>query len=229
MSNIPVGYLMTVLFLAWCTYFVVAPAHWPRALRSFGTFFEVINEVPFLALFWLMSATYLAFSEGDLAHPVGKLAFGLALLVVGGLVVIIYWGLQSAATVSRALDEGLGEGWQTLIPAKIQKQLQKKFTAKALLGPFFNRRFDVQRTANIRTQSDPGDIESFIELANKTTRKMKQNLVWGAGYNFIAIPIAAGLLTPIGITLGPAFGAVLMSLSTVIVAINAMLLKLDPK
>jgi len=81
----------------------------------------------------------------------------------------------------------------------------------------------------ILTQSDPGDIESFIELANKTTRKMKQNLVWGAGYNFIAIPIAAGLLAPIGITLGPAFGAVLMSLSTVIVAINAMTLKLEPK
>ncbi len=81
----------------------------------------------------------------------------------------------------------------------------------------------------ILTQSDPGDIESFIELANKTTRKMKQNLVWGAGYNFIAIPIAAGLLAPIGITLSPAFGAVLMSLSTVIVAINAMTLKLEPK
>ncbi len=81
----------------------------------------------------------------------------------------------------------------------------------------------------ILTQSDPGDIESFIELANKTTRKMKQNLVWGAGYNFIAIPIAAGILAPIGIALSPAVGAVLMSLSTVIVAINAMTLKLDPK
>ncbi len=81
----------------------------------------------------------------------------------------------------------------------------------------------------ILTQSDPGDIESFIELANKTTRKMKQNLVWGAGYNFIAIPIAAGILAPLGITLSPAVGAVLMSLSTVIVAINAMTLKLEPK
>lgn len=81
----------------------------------------------------------------------------------------------------------------------------------------------------ILTQSDPGDIESFIELAQKTTRKMKENLIWGAGYNFIAIPIAAGILAPIGITLSPAFGAVLMSLSTVIVAINAMTLKLDPK
>ena len=81
----------------------------------------------------------------------------------------------------------------------------------------------------ILTQSDPGDIESFIELAQKTTRKMKENLVWGAGYNFIAIPIAAGILAPIGITLTPAVGAVLMSLSTVIVAINAMALKLEPK
>lgn len=110
MSNLPIGYLITVLFLTWCTYFVVAPTHWPRTWRSFGTYFEVINEVPFLAFFWLMSSTYLAFSEGDLAHPIGKIAFGLALLVIGGLVVIIYWGLQSAAAVRRALDDGLGEG-----------------------------------------------------------------------------------------------------------------------
>ena len=81
----------------------------------------------------------------------------------------------------------------------------------------------------ILTQSDPGDIESFIELAHKTTRKMKQNLFWGAGYNFIAIPLAAGILAPIGITLNPALGGILMSVSTVIVAINAMLLSLDSK
>ena len=81
----------------------------------------------------------------------------------------------------------------------------------------------------ILTQSDPGDIASFIELAHKTTRKMKQNLFWGAGYNVIAIPLAAGILAPIGITLSPALGGILMSVSTVIVAINAMLLSLDPK
>lgn len=81
----------------------------------------------------------------------------------------------------------------------------------------------------VLVRSDPGDIESFIELANKTTRKMKQNLIWGAGYNFIAIPIAAGILAPIGITLAPAVGAVLMSISTVIVAINAMTLRLENK
>lgn len=79
----------------------------------------------------------------------------------------------------------------------------------------------------ILTQSDPGDIASFIELANKTTRKMKQNLAWGAGYNFLAIPLAAGILAPIGFSLTPAVGAILMSLSTVIVAINAMFLRLE--
>lgn len=81
----------------------------------------------------------------------------------------------------------------------------------------------------ILTQSDPGDIESFIELAHKTTRKMKQNLFWGAGYNFITIPLAAGILAPFGFTLSPAVGAILMSVSTVLVAINAILLRLDPK
>lgn len=81
----------------------------------------------------------------------------------------------------------------------------------------------------ILTQSDPGDIESFIELAHKTTSKMKQNLFWGAGYNFIAIPLAAGIFAPFGFTLSPAVGAILMSVSTVLVAINAILLRLDPK
>lgn len=81
----------------------------------------------------------------------------------------------------------------------------------------------------ILTQSDPGDIESFIELAHKTTSKMKQNLFWGAGYNFIAIPLAAGILAPFGFTLSPAVGAILMSVSTVLIAINAILLRLDPK
>ncbi|MPM52788.1 Copper-exporting P-type ATPase B [bioreactor metagenome] len=79
----------------------------------------------------------------------------------------------------------------------------------------------------VLTQSEPGDIESFIELSFRTNRKMNQNLAWGAGYNFIAIPIAAGLLSPIGITISPAVGAILMSLSTIIVAINAMTLKLE--
>ncbi|HGF7173521.1 TPA: copper/silver-translocating P-type ATPase CopB [Enterococcus hirae] len=77
----------------------------------------------------------------------------------------------------------------------------------------------------VLTNSDPKDILHFLELAKETRRKMIQNLWWGAGYNIIAIPLAAGILAPIGIILSPAVGAVLMSLSTVVVALNALTLK----
>lgn len=77
----------------------------------------------------------------------------------------------------------------------------------------------------VLVRSNPYDIVTFLALAKSTTRKMVQNLWWGAGYNILAIPLAAGVLAPVGIILSPAVGAVLMSLSTVIVAINAMMLR----
>ncbi|GGI66736.1 copper-translocating P-type ATPase [Enterococcus alcedinis] len=76
----------------------------------------------------------------------------------------------------------------------------------------------------VLTNSNPEDILRFLDLAKQTRRKMVQNLWWGAGYNLLAIPLAAGILAPIGIVLSPAVGAVLMSLSTIIVALNAMTL-----
>lgn len=76
----------------------------------------------------------------------------------------------------------------------------------------------------VLTNSNLQDILKFIRLAKRTHSKMIQNLWWGAGYNIIAIPLAAGILAPIGILLSPAVGAILMSLSTIIVAINAMTL-----
>ncbi|AYW45250.1 copper-translocating P-type ATPase [Tetragenococcus koreensis] len=79
----------------------------------------------------------------------------------------------------------------------------------------------------ILVKSDPSDIMHFLTLAKRTQRKMVQNIWWGAGYNIVAIPLAAGVLAPIGIILSPAVGAIVMSLSTIIVAINAMLLKID--
>ncbi|HFD0537380.1 TPA: heavy metal translocating P-type ATPase, partial [Enterococcus faecium] len=77
----------------------------------------------------------------------------------------------------------------------------------------------------VLTNSDPKDILHFLDLAKQTRKKMIQNLWWGAGYNILAIPLAAGILAPIGILLSPAVGAVLMSLSTVVVALNALTLK----
>ncbi|MCH1561924.1 heavy metal translocating P-type ATPase [Staphylococcus epidermidis] len=78
----------------------------------------------------------------------------------------------------------------------------------------------------ILVKSNPSDIVHFLTLSNNTMRKMVQNLWWGAGYNIVAVPLAAGALAFVGLILSPAVGAILMSLSTVIVAINAFTLKL---
>ena len=78
----------------------------------------------------------------------------------------------------------------------------------------------------ILVKSNPSGIIHFLTLSNNTMRKMVQNLWWGAGYNIVAVPLAAGILAFIGLILSPAIGAILMSLSTVIVAINAFTLKL---
>jgi len=77
----------------------------------------------------------------------------------------------------------------------------------------------------ILVKSDPGDVVKVIRLSKATYRKMQQNLVWATGYNVFAIPLAAGVLYGAGIVLAPALGAVLMSISTVVVAFNAQLLR----
>ncbi len=77
----------------------------------------------------------------------------------------------------------------------------------------------------VLVRSNPKDVAAIVGLSRSTYRKMIQNLWWAAGYNIIAIPVAAGVLYGIGVVLGPAAGAALMSLSTVIVAINARYLK----
>lgn len=79
----------------------------------------------------------------------------------------------------------------------------------------------------VLVRNDPRDVVSIIRLSKKTYSKMFQNLLWATGYNAFAIPLAAGVLYGYGILLSPAVGAVLMSLSTVIVAVNAKLLKMD--
>ena len=76
----------------------------------------------------------------------------------------------------------------------------------------------------VLVRSDPRDVTAMIALARATYAKMVQNLWWATGYNVVAIPLAAGVLASAGIVLSPAAGAVLMSLSTVIVAVNAQLL-----
>ena len=77
----------------------------------------------------------------------------------------------------------------------------------------------------VLVRSDPRDVSRIVRLSRASYRKMVQNLWWATGYNVVAIPLAAGVLARYGILLSPAIGAVLMSLSTVIVAVNAQLLR----
>ncbi len=77
----------------------------------------------------------------------------------------------------------------------------------------------------VLVRSDPRDLTTIVLLAQATYRKMIQNLWWATGYNFVAIPLAAGAVFTLGFVMPPSVGAALMSLSTVIVAINAQLLR----
>ena len=83
----------------------------------------------------------------------------------------------------------------------------------------------IESAGLILVRSNPLDVVKIIALSRASYRKMVQNLWWAAGYNIIALPLAAGILAPWNILLSPAVGALLMSLSTIIVAINAQLLR----
>jgi Cu2+-exporting ATPase len=83
----------------------------------------------------------------------------------------------------------------------------------------------VESAGIVLVRSNPLDVVKLIRLSRASYGKMVQNLWWAAGYNIVALPLAAGVLAPVGIVLSPAVGAVLMSLSTIIVAINAQLLR----
>ena len=93
----------------------------------------------------------------------------------------------------------------------------------------------IESAGVVLASSDPRGVVGVIRLSRASYRKMIQNLAWAAGYNVVAIPLAAGVLAWAGVTLSPAVGAVLMSLSTIIVALNAQLLRrarggtLDPE
>ena len=83
----------------------------------------------------------------------------------------------------------------------------------------------VESAGVVLAGDDPRAISSVIELSRAAYRKMWQNLGWATGYNLLAVPLAAGVLAPVGLVLSPAVGAILMSASTIVVALNAQLLR----
>lgn len=151
---------------------------------------------------------------------------------------------QTAAKVAQVL--GITEFKSQLLPEdkeKVVRDYQSKGNKVMMVGDGVNDapalvRADVGVAIGAGTdvaidsadvvlvQSDPADVVKFLRLAKAAKRKMIENLWWGAGYNVITIPLAAGVLAPIGIVISPAVGALVMSMSTIIVAINAMTLHL---
>jgi Cu2+-exporting ATPase len=150
---------------------------------------------------------------------------------------------ETAARVAHELD--LDEYFARVLPedkVKKVKELQAKGKKVAMVGDGVNdapaltqadlglaigagTNVAIESAGIILVKSDPRDIVKIFNLSRLTYNKMIQNLFWATGYNVVAIPLAAGVLASRGIILQPALAAVLMSVSTVIVALNAILLR----
>jgi Cu2+-exporting ATPase len=185
-----------------------------------------------------------AIALADIIRPESKQA--VALLREMGIRTMMLTGDNRRVAEWVAREIGLDEFFAEVLPhqkSEKVKQVQARGLVVAMTGDGVNdapalAQADVGiaigagtdvaiETADIvLVRSNPLDVVALMKLSRSTYSKMVQNLWWAAGYNIVAIPLAAGVFYGAGILLGPAFGAMLMSLSTVIVAINARMLKL---
>ena len=184
-----------------------------------------------------------SFALADAVRPESKQA--VRRLHEMGIEVAMLTGDSQAVAESVAKELGIGTYFAEVLPEhKDQKvaELQAQDKRVAMVGDGVNdapalTRADigiaigsgtdvaVESADIILVKSNPVDVVKTVTLSRATYRKMFQNLIWATGYNVVALPLAAGVLAPIGILLSPAVGALFMSLSTVIVAINAQLLR----
>ncbi|MEO8397006.1 MAG: heavy metal translocating P-type ATPase, partial [Chloroflexota bacterium] len=184
-----------------------------------------------------------AFALADVIRPESKQAIDR--LHQMGMKVAMLTGDSEAVAQAVAKELGIDTVFAQVLPEhKDQKiaELQKQGKKVAMVGDGVNdapalTRADIgiaigsgtdvaiESAGIILVKSNPLDVVKIFALSRATYRKMIQNLIWAAGYNVIALPLAAGILAPIGIILSPAVGAVLMSLSTIVVALNAQLLR----
>ena len=184
-----------------------------------------------------------AFALADVIRPESKKVVDR--LHDMGIEVAMLTGDSEAVAKAVAGELGIDQTFAEVLPEhKDQKvrQLQDEGKRVAMVGDGVNdapalTRADVgiaigsgtdvavESAGIILVKSNPMDVVNVVELSRASYRKMLQNLWWAAGYNIVALPLAAGVLAPLGILLSPAVGALLMSLSTVIVAINAQLLR----
>ena len=223
------------------------PALWKRSTLLPQRRFQPVEEAGQKA----QSVVYLivdkrviaAFSVADVVRPESKQA--VQRLHAMGLEVAMLTGDSRAVAEAVASELGIDHVFAEVLPEhKDQKvaELQSQGKRVAMVGDGVNdapalTRADVgiaigggtdvaiESAGLVLVQSNPLDVVKIIALSRASYRKMIQNLWWAAGYNIIALPLAAGVLAPWNILISPAVGALLMSLSTIIVAINAQLLR----
>jgi Cu2+-exporting ATPase len=172
-------------------------------------------------------------------------AEAVAALEARGVRVVMITGDARPVAEAVAAELGIDEVFAEVLPEdkdSIVATLQARGARVAMVGDGVNdapalARADVgiaigagtdvaiESAGVILATSDPRAVVGVIELSQASYRKMLQNLGWAAGYNVLAIPLAAGVLAPIGIILPPAVGAILLSVSTIVVALNAQLLR----
>jgi Cu2+-exporting ATPase len=184
-----------------------------------------------------------AFALADVIRPESREAVGR--LQALGVEVAMLTGDSRAVAAAVAKDLGIRQYTAEVLPENKEQEVRKfqeQGKLVAMVGDGVNDapalvRADVgiaigsgtdvavESAGIILVKNNPLDVVRAIELSRASYRKMQQNLFWATGYNLVAIPLAAGLLAPWGVDLTPAVGALLMSLSTVVVAVNAQLLR----
>jgi Cu2+-exporting ATPase len=223
----------------------------PRLLESLGltlspplaSFRDEANAKGQSVVYLVDEQAVAAFALADVIRPESYAA--VQRLHAMGVQVAMLTGDSQAVAASVAHELGIDQFFAEVLPEHKDQQvaeLQRQGRRVAMVGdgvndaPALTRAnvgiaigsgtdVAVESAGIILVQSNPLDVAKVIQLSRASYRKMMQNLLWATGYNVVALPLAAGVLAPWGIVLSPAVGAVLMSLSTVIVAINAQLLR----
>ena len=212
--------------------------------KSIATFTEEANQKGQSVVYLVEEEQALAaYALADVIRPESKQA--IRKLHEMGIEVAMLTGDSEAVAKAVADELGIDTYFAEVLPEhKDQKvqELQDQGKKVAMVGDGVNdapalTRSDVgiaigggtdvavESAGIILVQNDPLGVVRTIDLSRSSHRKMVQNLWWASGYNIVAIPLAAGILAPIGITLSPAMGALFMSISTIVVAINAQTLR----
>ncbi len=168
----PIGFFISIAFIALCTLFAVAPPPRSRILGLASWLGMLVNELPFIALYWLVASTVLAFAQGVVANPIGYVALGLGVLTLLGLVMVVRRGAQARPVTERALRDGL----------HVEPPSRRAPLARVLFAPFAVRRRDVERLANIRYGADRRNMLDVYRHRSRPTGAPVLVYLHGGGY-----------------------------------------------